>query len=96
VKINTILGILPSEVLHLYIFCALAKLSNSHKKYQHGHKRGAMVMRCRDMSRKTMEGGDAEVNVVRADEDIDKRWQCNQGKWDMNRRVDAEINVVKP
>jgi hypothetical protein len=55
-----------------------------------------MVMRCRDMSRKTMEGGDAEVNVVRADEDIDKRWQCNQGKWDMNRRVDAEINVVKP
>jgi hypothetical protein len=36
-----------------------------------------MVMRFRDTSRKTMEKGDAEVDVVRADEDIDKRWQCN-------------------
>jgi hypothetical protein len=54
-----------------------------------------MVMRFRDTSRKTMEEGDVEVDVVRADEDIDERWQCNRGKWDMNRRVDAEINAVK-
>jgi hypothetical protein len=55
-----------------------------------------MVMRFRDRSRKTMEGGDAEVDVARAGEDIDERLQCKRGKWDMNRRVDAEINVVKP
>ena len=42
-----------------------------------------------------MEGGDAEVDAVKAVVDVEERRQRNRGRRGGNRRVDAEVNAVK-
>ena len=43
-----------------------------------------------------MEGGDAEVNVVKAVVDVEERRRRSRGRRGRNGRVDAEVDAVKP
>ena len=43
-----------------------------------------------------MGGGDAEVDTIRAVEDVEERRLRNRGKRGGNGRVDAKIDAVKP
>jgi hypothetical protein len=43
-----------------------------------------------------VEGGDAEVDAVRAVEDVDESRRCNLGRRGGNGRVDVEVDAVKP
>lgn len=50
-----------------------------------------------DASRQSSwKGGDAEVDAVRAVEDVGEKRRCNRGRRDGNGRVDAEVDAVKP
>jgi hypothetical protein len=43
-----------------------------------------------------MEGGDAKVDAVKAVVDIEEMCQCNRERRSRNRRVNVEIDVIKP
>ena len=43
-----------------------------------------------------MEGGDAEVNAVKAVVDVEERRRRSRGRRGRNGKVDAEVDAVKP